>query len=208
MKTIIALIIFLISINVTAQHSSAELMAGDKYLHYQHSLVHAFVKKVQLQHIATYITRYEHSQKPGAMGNEIMNQAYVAYTISKGLTVKGGMFYTNASGYKASLAVQLHHQFKDLTVVIAPRADITKNGAYEVFALAEYTKHLRNKISWYSRIQFMSSITKQDHSRSYQQLRLGLRYKSWQMGAGITTDEYGIAKKIHTNSGIFLGKKI
>lgn len=196
--------------NAKAQLGPLELMAGGKYVHYQHSIGQPLKPDARFgwQHIATFIKRYNVNAERGGMPDELMNQAYVTFSLHRLLTLKSGLFYTNAGGYQPTAGLQFLWHNKDWTVIAAPRIDIVKNGAYELFAMAEFSPSIGKKLKLYARVQAMSNASKKSHNRSYQLLRVGLEVKGFQIGGGLTLDEYGTSGKVHRNSGVFVRRML
>ncbi len=196
--------------NAKAQVGPIELMAGDKYLHYQHSLGQSLKpeSKFGWQHIATFIKRYKVNADKGGMSDELMNQGYMTYRLNSLITLKGGLFYTNVGGYQPTLGVQFFWYNKDWVVIAAPRIDIIKNGTYEMFSMVEFSSSIGRSMKLYTRLQAMSNVGNAGHNRSYQLLRVGVELKGFQVGGGITLDEYGSSGKVYYNSGIFVRKML
>jgi hypothetical protein len=207
MRKVIYLVAFLGMIQTSnAQHASADLMAGHNYLHYQHNIVKLFKARLSWQHIATLIKHYKNEENKTGLKDELMNQVYVVFKASKLISLKGGLFYTNTGGYKPSLAIQFAHQYKNGFITLVPRMDIHKNPSYEVFFLADQYATLSAKTRLAFRLQAMSNFGKQYHNRSYQIFRIGFERNNYQVGPGITLDQYGTNNKVFYNTGIFIKK--
>lgn len=193
---------------VKAQSGNLDLMAGHEYLHYQHSVVYVFKNNsgVGWQHLAALIKRYEADEKYPTLKDELMNQVYLTARLSNSFTIKGGLFYTNVGGFKPSVSVQYSIVKSNWLMIVSPRADVVKNGAFEMFLAAEYKPAISSNLRLYTRLQAMTSITRIQHNRSYQLIRLGVEFKKLQFGAGLTLDEYGKKKNAHYNSGLFVRK--
>lgn len=201
---------FFISRNLSAQLGPAELMIGNKYIHYQHSLGQSFNQKSIFgwQHIATLIKRYNTNIEKKGFPDELMNQAYITASFNASFSLKGGLFYTNTGGFQPSVGFQFFKHNKDWTVILSPRADIGKTASYELFALTEFTPSVSDKVRLYFRIQAMSNVGSKFHNRSYQQFRMGLNVREFQIGGGITFDEYGTSDLVHYNAGLFIRKML
>lgn len=209
MKQVIILTSLLLTLQAsTAQSGNADIMTGHEYLHYQHSLSYHFTKGSGLgwQHIAALVKRYERDEKNPLFKDELMNQVYLTARLSNSFTLKGGLFYTNAGGYKPSVSIQYMARKENWLVIISSRADLVKNGAFEMFLASEFKPAISEKLRLYSRFQAMTSITTRQHNRSYQFFRLGVETKALQFGIGLTVDEYGKNKTVQYNSGIFIRK--
>lgn len=201
--------LLLIISNIThGQLVPVELMLGNKYLNYQHSIHRKMNTKADFgwAHITNMVRRYETDIKKGGRPNEVMNQFYFTAMIHKKLTLMGGFFYTPVTDSKVSIAAQFAHKAKEWLLIITPRFDIGNKNSYELFGLFEYQPAITQQTKLYSRIQFMTNHGNNGHNRSYQQLRVGLSKKMFQLGAGITIDQYGPTTDITTNTGIFIRK--
>lgn len=196
--------------NAKAQLGPIDLMAGDKYVHYQHSLGQPLKPDSRFgwQHIATLIKHYNANAEKGGMPDELMNQVYLTYRFHSLLSLKGGLFYTNVGGYQPTIGIQFFWHNKDWVVIAAPRVDVIKNGAYELFTMAEFSPSIGRGIKLYTRLQAMSNVSNAGHNRSYQLFRAGVELKGFQLGGGITLDEYGTSGKVHYNSGVFLRRML
>jgi hypothetical protein len=192
--------------NVKAQLGPIELMVGDKYVHYQHSHSQALKpgSRFGWQHIATLIKRYNVNTEKGGMPDELMNQGYLTFRLHSLLTLKGGLFYTNVGGYQPTIGIQFFWNNKDWAVIAAPRIDIIKNGAYELFTMAEFSPSIGRGIKLYTRVQAMINFSNAGHNRSYQLFRAGVELNGFQLGGGVTLDEYGTSGRVHYNSGVFV----
>ncbi|HZH65346.1 MAG TPA: hypothetical protein VEY10_10685 [Flavisolibacter sp.] len=200
----ICTIIFLQS--VKAQLGPVELMTGHNYFHYQHSFAQPLKPDSRLgwQHIATLIKRFNAYPEKGELPDELMNQSYLTFRFHQLLTAKGGLFYTNVGGYQPTIGLQFFWHNKHWVAIASPRIDIIKNGSYELFTSVEFSTSIGKDIELYSRLQAMSNISKESHNRSYQLVRVGVEIKGFQLGGGLTLDEYGTSGKVHYNTGLFL----
>lgn len=45
-----------------------------------------------------------------------------------------------------------------------------------------------------------------DHGRSFQKIRVGLDYHTFQFGFGVNFDQFGVIKISNSNTGIFIRK--
>lgn len=211
MRTLISALGLLLGFGkLIAQAGNAETMIGNKYLQYQHVVEQSFKSgsRFRWQHIASFIRRHNPSTESNGLSNELMNQAYLVYRLYGGLSAKGGLFYSNATDYAPSLSIQLLVRKKDWTVVVSPRADVKKNMAYEMYFLSEYSPELSATVRFYSRIQAMTNLSARQHNRSYQQVRIGIDVHGFQLGIGLTLDEYGTKASIYRNMGFFIRKKM
>lgn len=210
MKMIFTAALFLFIGIVHAQNIPVELMAGNEYLNYQHSIHRktSVGSRFGWTHITNMVKRYQTQTNKGGRPNEMMNQGYLTAMIHPKITIMGGFFYTPVTDVKISLVTQFTHKTKNWFMIVSPRFDAGKKNSYELFGLLEYQPSLTNKTKLYSRFQFMTNHGNEGHNRGYQQLRIGLDKKAVQFGIGIIIDQYGPTTEITTNSGVFIRKLI
>jgi hypothetical protein len=113
------------------------------------------------------------------------------------------LFYTNVGGYHTSVALQFKWKLKQGILLFSPRANLSRVQAYELFSLVEYKLGADKKMPVVVRYQGMSSVGLKGHNRSYQAFRLGMQVKKYQLGAGITLDEFGKEGRVYSNYGLF-----
>ncbi len=205
-KIIVALLFYMNMHHAKAQTASAEIMAGQTYIHYQHNIVQPITPGLSWQHIATLIKRYKTDEGKTGSRDELMNQAYVVYKLTGIIALKGGLFYTNAGGFKPSIAIQLAHRYRDNLIMLVPRIDLHRNPSNELFFLSDNYFTLSSKTKLFVKVQAMSNFGKKNHNRSYQLVRIGMERKKIQFGPGLTLDEFGTNKKVFYNAGIFIRK--
>ncbi len=210
MKKIFTVILLSCVSVLYAQNIPVELMLGNEYLNYQHSIHRktSAGSRFGWTHITNMVRRYQTNTTKGGKPNEMMNQGYFTAMIHPKITLMGGFFYTPVTDVKVSLVTQFAHKTKNWFMIVSPRFDAGKTNSYELFGLLEYQPALTIKTKLYSRFQFMTNHGNDGHNRSYQQLRIGLDKKAIQFGIGITVDQYGPATEITTNSGVFIRKLI
>ncbi|MBL0882654.1 MAG: hypothetical protein IBJ16_04790 [Chitinophagaceae bacterium] len=208
MKKILMAILLFFTGAIHAQNVPVELMLGNEYLNYQHSIHRKIAtgSRFGWMHISNMVRRYETNTLKGGRPNEMMNQGYLTVRIHPKITFMGGFFYTPVTDIKVSLVTQFAHKTKNWFMIVSPRFDAGKKNAYELFGLLEYQPTLTTKTKLYSRFQFMTNHGNSGHNRSYQQLRIGIDKKAIQFGIGITIDQYGTSTDITTNSGLFIRK--
>jgi hypothetical protein len=191
-----------------AQQMPAEIMIGNKYFYYQHSIAKSLPAESRfgIKHIASIVAPYGSSKeaKRPMQPQELMNQVYLTYRVNSIVSAMGGMMYTTVGKIKPSVAVQFAKRFKSGVWVLVPRMDIADRGAFELFGLFEYKPSIRERVKLYTRIQFMSSYGPFDHNRSYQQFRLGIEKNRAQFGLAFQSDEYGAKPLVLKNAGVFV----
>ncbi|MCC6412595.1 MAG: hypothetical protein IT270_13100 [Saprospiraceae bacterium] len=206
--TITSFLLWTLALNLKSQSVPLEVVVGNRNAFYQHSVGKNFAGNQQFGwlNIASVLVHYDKKSDPeNALSDEIMNQTYFVYRPTKGIALLGGGFYTDVTKFRVSAAIQLSLRRKALMMMLAPRIDVVKNGAYELFGFIEYNPKMGNE-GWtgYSRFQFMTNHGKEGHNRSYQQFRLGTGYKANQFGLAVTLDQYGPHPSSLVNTGLFI----
>jgi hypothetical protein len=202
-------LLFVLPLFAKAQTIPLEIMAGNTNTFYQHSAGKNFPESERFgwMNIASVLIRYDKGGNDAGkpLPDEIMNQTYIVYRPWKKLALLGGGFYTDVTKFRLSAALQWVYKNTSLAVVLAPRVDVQKNGAYEMFGMVEFKPGMRAKDwSWYSRFQFMTNHGPKGHNRSYEQFRLGAGYKTTHFGLALTLDQYGPDVESLANSGVFI----
>jgi hypothetical protein len=207
-KFLLVLMAFFYAAVAGAQQMPAEIMIGNKYFYYQHSIAKSFSTESRfgIKHITSIVAPYgsnKEAKRPG-QPQELMNQVYLTYRVNSIVSAMGGMMYTTVGKIKPSVAVQFSKRFKSGVWVLVPRMDIADRGAFELFGLFEYKPSITESVKLYTRIQFMSSYGPFNHNRSYQQFRLGIDKNRVQFGFAFQNDEYGPKSLVLKNGGVFV----
>jgi hypothetical protein len=139
-----------------------------------------------------------------------MTQGSLTYELLKGLSLAGGFHLTPATGFRPSAALMYGYSNPNLTFVLNPRTDLTKNGALESLCIVEYKPAIGKVLRAYSRVQGLYVyLPKVDaHARSYLMLRAGLLYKEFNFGLGANLDRYGPSKLQKNSFGGFFSMRL
>lgn len=177
-----------------------EVLGGYRGIFYQHTIVRPIGGRFGWMHIANVLRLYDTK----AYTNELMNQGYVTYGLSRSFTLLAGAHYTNVTDLRGSVGIQFAQQRGDWFYLLMPRADVMLNGSWELFTLVEYRPVLRGQTKLYTRLQTMTNAGPYAHNRGYQYVRAGVDRKGVQFGIGLNLDEYGPSATIQPNAGLFL----
>ena len=208
-KTVILAIFLLSQAGVYGQPVQAELLVSHHSVFYQHLIVRKFSQGSGwgFVHVANINYRYNTNIEKRGRPNDIMNQAYISYSFNKIVTGLAGLFYSNATDIRPSLALQLSGSFRDGFWLLQPRIDVQMRGSFEWMGLIEYRPMLRNRLRLYTRIQWMNNAGPYHHNKSYQRLRGGVEIKNIQAGLGLNIDEYGKSGDGWIYPGVFVRKE-
>ncbi|UYW01905.1 hypothetical protein K5I29_03035 [Flavobacterium agricola] len=152
------------------------------------------------------LTEYYGDFKNEANKNQFMAQTYLTYNVYKGLSVVGGAIITHQTGFRPSAGLQYVFMKNDFFVMLQPRMDLSETHNLEAFGFIEYTPKLTEKLGIYSRLQMMYNHNEKFnlHEVSYTRVRLGVSYKTYQMGLGANFASYGPDKVKEDSYGVFV----
>lgn len=211
-KTTIIHLVVIIVIAASASQATAqsafEGVAGHNYIFYQHNVNGSLGSGFGVKHIVNLTIRYNTDPEKGNKPNEIMNQGYLSWRASKIFTLLAGVFYSLPTDYRPAAAIQYAVKKGNWLLVLMPRADLVKNGAFDLFGLLEYKASITPELNLYTRLQAMSNMKLSHHNRSYQQFRLGIDRRHTQFGFAMHLDEYKHEGEVHINVGIFFRKEV
>lgn len=185
---------------VRSQPVLAEVMAGNTNYWYQHSLSRKIqsVNKLGFFHTSSLYAMYKNKS-----GNELMSQSYLTYDLTPHIKVALGTFYATKPGISASGSVQFRYAVQNFSMMVVPRMDLKKKGAYETMMLIQYTPRLTDQFTFYSRIQLMTNYGNGRHNRSYESFRAGVQFREFVLGIGYSADQRGSEIITSHNWGMF-----
>jgi hypothetical protein len=210
MKKFLLLISLLLTVGISeSQHISTELSVGNHGLMYQHMISKKLEKSSRfgLMQIAGFQSWYNSGYGESSINNEVMNQALLSFDFKRPVTIFAGIFYTNSAGLRGTTSVQLVRKGNNWLLVLSPRVDIMRKGSQELVALWEYWPKLNNHVKLYSRTQVMLNGGPTHFNRGYQRFRLGVDFKSTQIGVSQNFEEYGASGILKLNTGVFIRKQ-
>ncbi|WP_425236126.1 hypothetical protein [Ulvibacterium sp.] len=196
MKKII-IITFLISIGfsnlVQAQFTQVELFSGfdktDFTLFYSYP-----INKSQTLSINT-LAFFQKFKKENQEFDEIGVQPTLFWNITKNIALGPSIYYNSFAGYSERLSAKYALKNSRVLFVLMPTVAHSeqKNASYaEVFVQIQYNTSLRDNLSLWLNGQFLTIWDGfKRHSRSFQQLRVGVSFYDHQVGIGIDLDQFG-----------------
>ncbi len=133
--------------------------------------------------------------KENQIFDEVGVQPTLFWNISKNIALGPSLYYNSFGGFSERLSAKFTlKKSKALLVVIPTVAYSEKKRASQAELFAQFQLHtpLSGNISLWFNGQFLTVWDKfKTHSRSFQQLRLGLSYQGHQFGLGSDFDQYG-----------------
>ena len=192
------LFIFIPSFSI-AQTMPIEAMMGNRNYWYQHSLGLDLKKDSRFGFFHTHSTHFFYDKTK----QELMSQSYLNYKVNSWMKINLGVFYVTKPGINASASIHLYKKFKNVFLLSVPRIDLYKNPSYDVMSMIEYKPKI-GKVNLYTRLQTLFSFKNAVHTRSYQNIRVGINNKNTQYGIAVNYDAYGPSVKYYSNYGLFI----
>ena len=182
---------------------SAEVLVGSRGVAFQMITNKKLqsVPRLGFFSVVDIVGEWENAHTGGYMGI-----GKLSYTVVKNLDGVVGFHTTDATGFRPSVGVVYSYAHPSMLLVLAPRADLKKDGYAEMMALIEYKPNTHDSLNFYARVQglYVQTLDMKEHGRSYIITRLGLRHKDLKFGVGANWDWYGPQKKEKINVGAFL----
>ena len=185
---------------------SVEAFAGTKYCTFQNFVSKKFSPGSAwgVYHIATYNANY---QSP--LYNTMVIQSIVNREIYKGLT--GGLgAYMSTTGFHPIAALQYTYAGKTFFTTILPTVNWSSNNYQSLLMIFQYRPAIAKSVKLYSRLQIYNSSTSfETRTYSYEQVRLGIEVKTFQIGFGVTFEQLqGEYNFSNANVGFFVRKEL
>ena len=201
---ITSLIVIGFSYPLQAQFTQVELFSGfdktDFTLLSSYSINKS--KKLSINTVAFF----QKFKKVNQEFDEIGLQPTLFWNITKKLALGPSIYYNSFAGYSERFSAKFTIKGKQVLFVLMPTVTHSKqtNISYaEIFVLIQYNKPINDKISLWLNGQFLTIWNSfKIHSRSYQQLRVGLSFYEHQVGIGIDVDQYGLKRIEKSSFGI------
>ena len=117
-------------------------------------------------------------------------QTIVSYGLYKGFSIGLGANLQTYNAFKPLVAVSYGYFTENIGIFIQPSYEIHKDGAFELYAMFEWTAINNKKLQPYFKLSAYSSW-KDDHVYSYHFWRAGLNYNSFRFGPALNAQYYG-----------------
>ncbi|WP_299336312.1 hypothetical protein [uncultured Psychroserpens sp.] len=128
--------------------------------------------------------------------DEIGVQPTFFWNITKNIAIGTSIYYNSFAGYSERLSAKYTFKSSRLLLVLIPtvaHSDKIDASYAEVFIQFQYNKPLNDNLSLWLNGQFLTIWDEfKIHSRSFQQLRVGMSFYDHQLGIGLDIDQYGL----------------
>lgn len=177
-----------------SQYSAVNLVLSKNFTH---------TSRFGFFHLSTLTKDYNEKQK-----DDLALQNLIFFEAVRNFRFTGGMFYGTKPGFTPTAGMQYVNIGKKWFVLVAPRINIEKEPAYNVFSIIRYKTAITDKSSLYLSLQALNLFNSSHHIKSYQWVRFGLEKKGTQYGLAANFDEFGPKPKTDFNLGLFVRKEI
>lgn len=127
--------------------------------------------------------------------DEVGVQPTFFWNVGKNIALGPSLYYNSFGGFSERLSAKFTLKKSQALLVVIPTVAYSEKkhaSLAEIFAQFQINKPLSERLSLWFNGQFLTAWDKfKTHSRSFQQLRLGLSYKGHQFGLGFDFDQYG-----------------
>lgn len=127
---------------------------------------------------------YEHPEN-----SQFLNYSTLNYSFGKNLGVSGGGFLTQY-GFSPIVALNFFHFSETWMIGLFPGVEIKDQPNADIFAFVQFRPMLNDRVRVFSQIIASSNFSFKQHNISEQSVRLGLDYKSFQLGYGFDLGQF------------------
>lgn len=208
-KAILVLLFLIFSQKMIAQFSQLELASGIAKTNFTSFSIRPIddEKTVSISTLAFFQKFHE---EENIIYDELGVQTTAFWNFSKYISIGPSLYYNSVSGFSERISFLLSTKTKRFSFAAIPSIAHMESTNFingELFVQIQLTKPIKNE--WNSLLN-ATMLTHWDqfstHSRSFQQLRIGLSYKTTQFGFATDFDQYGKAPETETSIGLFIRK--
>lgn len=138
---------------------------------------------------------FQKFKKENQVFDEVGVQPTLFWNITKNIALGPSIYYNSFAGYSKRLSAKYILKNSQVLFVLMPTvaySEQTDASYAEVFVQIQYNRPLNDNISLWLNGQFLTIWDEfKWHSRSFQQLRVGVSIYEHQVGLGIDLDQFG-----------------
>lgn len=201
------LVIF--SKSITAQVTQLELTTGFYKSDFSSLTTKSLDDKNKFS-ISTLAFFQKFYRKEDFLFDETGVQTSVYWNFRKNLSVGPSLYYNSVSGFSEKISFPIFIGGSHLVFVAIPAIFHTENNGSingGLFFQLQYMKRIKREWNFWVNTQILTEWNRfSTHSRSFQQVRIGVAYKNSQFGAAADLDVYGHTPTWKKSVGIFVRK--
>jgi hypothetical protein len=201
--------LFIFSKSITAQVTQLELTTGFYKSDFSLLTIKPLDDKEKFS-ISTLAFFQKYYRKEDFLFDETGVQTSVYWNFTKNLSVGPSLYYNSVSGFSEKFSFRVFIGGRHLVFVAFPSIFHTENdGSINggLFFQIQYIKNIKREWNFCLNTQVLTEWNRfSTHSRSFQQVRIGVAYKNSQFGAAADLDAYGHTQIWKKSIGIFVLK--
>jgi len=201
--------LFVFSKSSTAQVTQLELTTGFYKSDFSSFTIKSLDDKNKFS-ISTLAFFQKFYREQDFLFDETGVQTSVYWNLTKSLNVGPSLYYNSVSGFSEKLSFLIlirgnHLLFAANPTIFHTEKDDRINGG--LFFQLQYMKHIKREWNFWVNTQMLTEWSRfSTHSRSFQQVRIGVAHKNNQFGAAADLDAYGDPQIWKKSMGIFVRK--
>jgi len=182
-----------------------EALAGNQRLALQTLVIKPFTVKSKFS-ILSFVQTVNNYNNKEAQNFDLDNITQANYDLYRGFGPSLGLSTNNLLVFAPNAGLNYVLLRPTLMFIINPTMVLTTGHNIRSIAILEYRPHLKDRLSFYTRVQvyYSYNVDNQYHERSFLTARLGLSYDRFTYGIGANIDRYGPAEIQKENYGIHL----
>jgi len=201
--------LFIFSKSITAQVTQLELTMGFYKSDFSSSTIKPLDSKNKFS-ISTLAFFQKFYRKEDFLFDETGVQTSVYWNFTKNLSVGPSLYYNSVAGFSEKVSFLIfiggsHLVFVAIPAIFHTENDGSINGG--LFFQLQYMKRIKREWNFCANTQILTEWNRfSTHSRSFQQVRIGVTHKNNQFGAAADLDAYGHPQIWKKSLGIFVRK--
>ena len=201
--------LFIFSKSITAQVTELELTTGFYKSDFSSLTIKSLDDKNKFS-VSTLAFFQKFYRKEDFLFDETGVQTSVYWNFTKNLSAGPSLYYNSVSGFSEKLSFRIFKGDSRLAFIAIPAIFHTENdGSINggLFFQLQCMKPIKREWHFLVNTQVLTEWNRfSTHSRSFQQLRIGVAYKNNQFGAAADLDAYGHTPIWKRSIGIFVRK--
>jgi hypothetical protein len=201
--------LFIFSKSITAQVTQLELTMGFYKSDFSSSTIKPLDSKNKLS-ISALAFFQKFYRKEDFLFDETGVQTSVYWKFAKNLSVGPSLYYNSAAGLSEKVSILIFIDGSHLVFVAIPAIVHSENNGNinaGLFFQLQYMKRIKREWNFWVNTQILTEWNSfSTHSRSFQQLRIGVAFKNNQFGVAADLDAYGHPQIWRKSLGIFVRK--
>ncbi|MDP4265520.1 MAG: hypothetical protein Q8941_23550 [Bacteroidota bacterium] len=201
--------LFIFSKSITAQVTQLELTTGFYKSDFSSLTIKSLDDKNKFS-VSTLAFFQKFYRKEDFLFDEAGVQTSVYWNFTKNLSVGPSLYYNSVPGFSENLSFRIFIGGSHLVFVAIPAIFHTENDGNingGLFFQLQYMKRIKREWNYLVNTQVLTEWSRfSTHSRSFQQVRIGVAYKNSQFGAAADLDAYGHTQIWKKSIGIFVRK--